>query len=50
MTALNLLLLIAALLLLIVWIVPEPQTCWLPPNAPTRGIYIDCWEVNELWA
>jgi hypothetical protein len=46
----NLFLLILALFALIVWVVPEAQSCWIPPNAPTRGMYSDCWEASILWA
>ena len=49
MTTVNLLLFITALLLLMFWAVPEPQTCWLPADAPTRGMYADCWTEVQLW-
>ena len=42
-------LLCAAILLLMIYFVPEPQSCWIPPNAPTRGIYDACWEFWDLW-
>jgi len=50
MRALTLWLLCVALLAVIVWIVPEPEACWIPPNAPTRGFYADCWQPSELWS
>jgi hypothetical protein len=48
MTTVNLWLLCAAILAVIVWLVPEPQTCWLPADAPTRGMYADCWTYGQL--
>lgn len=46
----NLWLLCLAILALLVYIIPKPETCWLPPNASTRGIYESCWTADELWA
>lgn len=48
--ALNLWLFCLAILAVLVWVIPEPRSCWLPPNAPTRGIYAECWQPGELWA
>ena len=42
-------LLCAAILLLMIYFVPEPQSCWIPPSAPTRGIYGSCWDYWDLW-
>lgn len=36
---------------------PEPHercayshcVCWIPPNAPTRGFYASCWQLEELY-
>ena len=50
MTTLNLFPLFAALFALIVLAIPEPETCWIPPNAPTRGFYESCWPESFLWA
>lgn len=50
MSGINFVLLCTAILALLILAIPEPQECWLPPDAPTRGIYIDCWEAFELWA
>lgn len=45
----NLFLLVLALFALLIAVVPEQtETCWLPPSAPTRGIYADCWEYGEI--
>lgn len=30
-------------------VVPEPESCWIPPNASTRGFYRECWGFWELW-
>ena len=49
MTTLNLFLLIAALFLLLAWLIPPATDCWIPPNAPTRGFYEACWTSGELW-
>lgn len=49
MRVLNLFLLIITLMLLLVYLIPEPETCFIPPNAPTRGIYAECWTDWELW-
>ena len=40
----------AAILLLMIYLVPTAPTCWLPPNASTRGIYGACWGYWDLWA
>lgn len=44
----NLFLLIIALFLVIVAVVPKQETCWLPPSAPSRGIYAACWTFDEV--
>lgn len=45
----NLFLLILALFALLIAVVPvQEETCWLPPNAPTRGIYAKCWTYEEI--
>lgn len=45
----NLFLLIIVLFILIAAIVSDPgETCWLPPRAPTRGIYVKCWTYEEI--
>ena len=49
-SAANLFLLFAALFALIVLAIPQPETCWIPPNAPTRGFYSECWSESFLWA
>lgn len=48
MTTITLLLFVATLLALLNWLIPTPQQCWLPPNAPTRGMYAGCWTVEEI--
>lgn len=48
-TKVTLWLLCAAILLLMVYFVPEPQACFVPPNAPTRGLYDSCWGFWDLW-
>ena len=48
MTSLNMFLLIAALLLLLIWLTPPAADCFIPPNAPTRGFYAECWTLEEL--
>jgi len=45
----NLFLLIVALFALLLLVIPPAQTCWIPPNAPTRGFYAECWEAGFLW-
>lgn len=50
MRTISLFLLCAAIFALLTWAIPEPRNCWIPPNAPTRGIYADCWKAGELWA
>ena len=50
LAATNLFLLFAALFALIVLAIPEPETCFIPPNAPTRGFYESCWSESFLWA
>lgn len=45
----NLWLLCVLILLLLILAVPQPAKCWIPPNAPTRGIYEACWTAGELW-
>jgi hypothetical protein len=42
-------LLCAVILLLMFYFVPPPESCWLPPNASTRGIYETCWGFWDLW-
>jgi hypothetical protein len=50
MRALNLWLLCLAILAVMVWVIPEPESdCWLPANAPTRGIYEDCYSFWQIW-
>jgi len=42
-------LLCAVILLLMAYFLPEPQACFVPPNAPTRGLYDSCWGFWDLW-
>ena len=49
LAATNLFLLLAALFALIVLAIPQAETCWIPPNAPTRGFYAQCWTLEELY-
>lgn len=50
MRTLNLFLLCLTILALMVALIPEPETdCWLPANAPTRGVYADCWGFYDIW-
>lgn len=48
MRAVNLFLLIIALLVLMIAAIPPPPTCFIPPGAPTRGVYEKCWTVEEI--
>lgn len=48
MTTLNLFLLIAALFLLLAWLIPPASNCWIPNSAETRGFYEACWTLEEL--
>lgn len=48
MRALTVWLLCLAILAVLVAVIPEPRDCFVPPNAPTRGFYGDCWTVQEI--
>jgi len=48
MRTVNLFLLIVALFAVIAWVIPPAQSCWIPPNAPTRGMYSACWSLFEV--
>lgn len=39
----------AVILLAMFAVVPAPESCWIPPNASTRGVYEKCWGYWELW-
>lgn len=46
--ALTVWLLCAAILLLLFALIPKPELCWIPPHAPTRGMYAGCWGWFEV--
>lgn len=48
MRTLNLWLLCLAILGVLIALIPEPEQCWIPPNAPTRGFYGSCWAYSEI--
>lgn len=48
MRTVNLWLLCLAILAVLVAVIPKAQTCYLPPNAPTRGFYEACWTFEEI--
>lgn len=48
MRVLNLFLLCAAILAVMVAVIPEAQECFIPPNAPTRGFYEACWSFDQV--
>lgn len=50
MRAVTVWLLCVAILTVMVAVIPEAQTCFIPPNAPTRGFYVKCWQEFQLWA